>query len=246
MSARTANRRATSSTLRPIGPGLSWLALMGTTPAVGTAPTVGLSPTTPATEHGQTMDPSVSVPTANGVSPAASAAPDPEDEPPALRSSAHGLPTRPPVADHPLVEWAERMLAHSERLVLARTTAPARRTRVTRAASAAGRPARAVEPAAPGSPVASMLSFTITGTPWSGPSASPRARSASRWAATPATAARPTAPSGSSTTVIRSRRASTSPALVRVPVPNPARMSATPRYPSSAVSGWGSMGTTAG
>ena len=101
-----------------MGPGLSWLALMGTTPPVGTAPTVGLSPTTPLTDAGQTMEPSVSVPTARGTSPAATAAPDPDDEPPALRSSAHGFPTSPPVADHPLVERSERMLAHSDRLVL--------------------------------------------------------------------------------------------------------------------------------
>ena len=38
----------------------------------------------------------------------------------------------------------------------------------------------------PGSPVTSMLSFTMTGTPWRGPRTCPRARSASRSSATPA------------------------------------------------------------
>ena len=44
------------------------------------------------------------------------------------------------MADHPLVDRSERMLAHSDRLVLASTTAPASRSRVTSGASAAGRP----------------------------------------------------------------------------------------------------------
>src|SRR5271169_2731201 len=118
-----------------MGPGLSWLALIGTTPTVGTLPTVGLRPATPLTDAGHTIDPSVSVPTANGASPAASAAPDPDDEPPADRSRAHGLATSPPVAEKPLDERRERMLAHWLRLVLARTTAPATRSRVTNGAS---------------------------------------------------------------------------------------------------------------
>jgi hypothetical protein len=41
-----------------MGPGLSWLVLMGTTYWVATLPTVGLSPTTPLTEAGQTIEPS--------------------------------------------------------------------------------------------------------------------------------------------------------------------------------------------
>ena len=88
------------------------------------------------------------------------------------------------MADHPLVEWAERMLAHSDRLVLPTTTAPAARNRETSGASVAGRPRSDVDPATPGRPVTSMLSFTRTGTPWSGPRTSPRDRSTSRSAAT--------------------------------------------------------------
>ena len=53
-----------------------------------TRPTVGLSPTTPLTEAGQVIEPSVSVPTAAATSPAATAAPLPEEEPHGLRSSA--------------------------------------------------------------------------------------------------------------------------------------------------------------
>src|ERR1700689_409851 len=103
---------ATSATWRPMGPGLSWLALMGTTCVLGTAPTVGLRPTTPFIDAGDTIEPSVSVPTASGATPAAPAAPDPDDEPPAGRSRAHGLATSPPLAEYPLVERGERILAH--------------------------------------------------------------------------------------------------------------------------------------
>ena len=78
-------------------------------PCVGTEPTVGLMPTTPFSDDGQVIDPSVSVPIARGAKPAASAAPAPEEEPPALRSSAHGLPVRPPTADQPEVERTERI-----------------------------------------------------------------------------------------------------------------------------------------
>ena len=72
---------------------------MGTTCVVGTSPTVGLRPTMPFTELGQTIDPSVSVPTASGASPAATAAPEPEEEHPGERSSAQGFPTNPPVVE---------------------------------------------------------------------------------------------------------------------------------------------------
>src|SRR5262245_16221327 len=92
-----------------------------------TRPTVGLMPTSPLTELGQTIEPSVSVPTATTARLAAIAAPEPELEPQALRSSAYGLRVKPPRALQPLVERDERKLAHSLRLVLPRITAPAAR-----------------------------------------------------------------------------------------------------------------------
>src|SRR5580698_7025550 len=100
-------------------------------PAAGTAPTVGLMPATPLSEAGQVIDPSVSVPMASGAKPAAKAAPEPDEEPPGLRSKAHGLPVRPPTADQPDVERTERMLAHSDRFVVPMTMAPASRSRPT-------------------------------------------------------------------------------------------------------------------
>ena len=57
-------------------------------PARLTRPTVGLMPTRAATEAGEVMEPSVSVPTARAAKLAAMLAPEPELEPLVLRSSA--------------------------------------------------------------------------------------------------------------------------------------------------------------
>src|SRR5690348_14565022 len=100
-----------------------------------TRPTVGLRPTIPLIDAGQVTDPSVSVPIAKRTSPAATAAPLPLELPQALRSRAHGLRVCPPTALQPEIERVERILAHSERLVLPTMTAPAERSRVTSGAS---------------------------------------------------------------------------------------------------------------
>ena len=157
---------------------------MGITNSRDTVPTVGLSPATPLSEAGHVMEPSVSVPIPRGLSPPASAAPVPEEEPPAERSRAHGLATSPPVALQPLEDLVERMLAHSLKFVLARMIAPASLRLTTSGASRVGLPMREVDPARPGSPTASMLSLIITGTPCSAPREIPLARSSSRSRAT--------------------------------------------------------------
>src|SRR5437868_11146283 len=120
-----ANSSAASRTLAAIGPAVSWLWLMGTMWVRLTRPTVGFRPTIPLIAAGQVIDPSVSVPIARRTIPAATAAPLPLDEPHGLRSSAQGLRVCPPMALQPEIELLERMLAHSERLVLPRITAPA-------------------------------------------------------------------------------------------------------------------------
>src|SRR5882757_7031944 len=96
-------------------------------------------PTSPFIDAGQVIEPSVSVPIAAAARLAATAAPLPELDPQALRSSAYGLRVWPPTALQPLTELVERMLAHSDRLVLPRITAPAARRRAT---SGASRPPR--------------------------------------------------------------------------------------------------------
>src|ERR1700733_13166788 len=133
--ARTARRAAASATQTAIGPAVSCTGEMGTMPRRLTRPLVGLMPTMPQALAGQTIEPSVSVPTAIGASPAATPAAEPELEPDGLRSSAYGLAVWPPSVDQPLVEGGDRKLAHSDMLALARMIAPAARSRETMNAS---------------------------------------------------------------------------------------------------------------
>ena len=76
----------------------------GTIPRAEKLPTVGFSPTMFPNAAGTRPDPAVSVPSATGTIPAATAQPDPEDEPPGtcaasntLRGTPYGLrtPTSP-------------------------------------------------------------------------------------------------------------------------------------------------------
>src|SRR5688572_25473715 len=67
----------------------------GVTPCVLTRPRVGLMPTTPHTDDGMRIDPPVSVPSAPRQSSAASAAPEPPDEPPTIRVGSWGLRVGP-------------------------------------------------------------------------------------------------------------------------------------------------------
>ena len=86
--ASTVSSAAASATVRAMGPAVSWVCEMGTMPLRLTSPTVGLSPTRPVADAGQTIEPSVSVPTPTAARLAAMAAPVPEEEPQGLRSSA--------------------------------------------------------------------------------------------------------------------------------------------------------------
>ena len=70
----------------------------GTIPRVGTSPVEGRIPVTPQNAEGMRIEPAVSVPSAPGTSPAATAAPLPPLDPPQTRSSAHGLHARPKCA----------------------------------------------------------------------------------------------------------------------------------------------------
>src|SRR5689334_16043601 len=109
---------------------------MGTMPLRLTSPTVGFTPTSAEADEGETMDPSVSEPTATAHRFADTATPDPELDPEGLRSSAYGFRHCPPRPLQPLEECVERKLAHSLSCVFPRSTAPASRRRVTRNASA--------------------------------------------------------------------------------------------------------------
>ena len=91
----TACASAQSATVRAIGPTVSKLGASGNTPSSGIDPCAGLSPTTPHAAAGIRTEPPVSVPSASGTIPAASAAALPLLEPPATRSGATGLTVSP-------------------------------------------------------------------------------------------------------------------------------------------------------
>src|SRR6202451_3994874 len=82
------SRTAASATETAIGPAVSWTGDSGTMPVLLTRPAVGLMPTTPQALDGETIDPSVSVPTATAASPAETPAPHPALEPGGVRARA--------------------------------------------------------------------------------------------------------------------------------------------------------------
>ena len=82
------SRTAASATETAIGPAVSWTGDSGTMPVRLTSPAVGLTPTTPQALDGETIEPSVSVPTASAASPAETPAADPELDPDGFLSSA--------------------------------------------------------------------------------------------------------------------------------------------------------------
>ena len=179
------SKAAASATVRVMGPAVSCSGEIGTMPVRETRPTVGFRPTIPVIAAGQVIEPSVSVPMARAASPAAIAAPDPADEPQAVRSKEWGLRTKPPAPLHPLMELVERKFAHSDRFVLPRTTAPASVRRLTNGASRVGTLAlRARDPAVVAVPSNdSRLSFSRMVTPCRGPRSLPARRSASSFRA---------------------------------------------------------------
>jgi hypothetical protein len=123
-------------------PGVSSEGASGTQPSRGMRPNVGLTPATPQSAAGMRTDPPVSLATAAGTSPAATAAADPPLDPPLMKSRCHGL--RVPA---PLGCWVVMPQPNSCDRVSPTMTAPARRSRLTTSASAAATaPARACEP----------------------------------------------------------------------------------------------------
>src|SRR6202165_4501819 len=154
-------------------------------PARLVRPTVGLMPTTPLALAGHTMLPSVSGPNDTAVKFDDTAAAEPGLDPQGLRWMRSGLFVCPPRPDHPLTDSKERKLAHSDRFVFPRMTAPPpRRLAATVESVSAGFPSSANDPAVVCimSPV-STLSFSSTGIPCKGPSTMPCLRNWSAWRA---------------------------------------------------------------
>src|SRR5260370_35902904 len=89
------NANATSSTRRAKKPAWSSEGLEGCTPVRGIAPKLRLRPTTPLNAAGLITEPSVCVPNASGTIPAATAAADPDDDPPGVCLRFQGLTVGP-------------------------------------------------------------------------------------------------------------------------------------------------------
>src|SRR5262245_27533462 len=81
--AMAASTSPQSSAVRHIGPSLSSVQLSAMAPCRLTRPYVGLSRLTPENAAGVMIEPDVSEPMANGTSAGGTAAPGPDDEPPA-------------------------------------------------------------------------------------------------------------------------------------------------------------------
>src|SRR3954451_3926021 len=108
----------------------SWVTMPQNSPKPGPSdvrPRLGLSPTRPQWADGTRIEPPMSLPCANAIIPAATAAPDPPDEPPAERSRSHGFRVGPYAAGSVV-----KSLASSGVLVLPTITKPADRKRRTR------------------------------------------------------------------------------------------------------------------
>ena len=125
------------------------------------------------------IEPATSVPTPSAEPPTAISAASPPDEPPGLRDASYGLSAQPQIA---LSDSG--IISSCGTFVRTKGIAPAARSTLTRTASAsAGWPQRAARPHVASKPASLMLSFTETGSPWSGPRSAPAARSASHAAA---------------------------------------------------------------
>jgi len=93
-----ARNRAASRAVRTSGPTLSQEKDSGMTPARETRVCVAFNPVTPQNEAGRRIEPPVSEPSAAAQNRAATAAPEPEEEPPVTWPPCHGLQASPKCA----------------------------------------------------------------------------------------------------------------------------------------------------
>src|SRR4051794_15331511 len=153
---------AQSSTSRQIGPSLSIVHESAIAPVRGTNPKLGRSPVAPQVDDGETIEPSVSDPTANATHPATVADAGPADEPLDPCERFHGFRVTPPN------QWSP--IANSPSVSLAMSTAPASSKRLTTVASSSR--VCVWNPPAPhvvGYPFTASKSFAPHGSPCSGP-----------------------------------------------------------------------------
>ena len=172
--------------MRAIGPTAFSVRISSKHGPRATRPWVGLIPAIPQKAAGMRIDPPMSVPSASGARPAATAAPEPPLDPPGVRSSRRGLRVTP---NSSLEVWP-----HSQNggfVVFAITIAPASRRRRTATASHLGTKSASTRvPIVAGAPRTQITSLTATGTPHRAPPPTPAASrlSAARAAASASSA----------------------------------------------------------
>ena len=175
----TESRNARSSTLRAIGPATEVSSQPLVVGQLGTRPALGRSPTTLLKEAGLRSEPPMSLPSASGTIPDASAAAAPPLDPPADRVRSYGLRVVPNTG----LKVCEPA-AHSGTLVLPIVTAPAPRIRsATRSSRLGTWSERSGDPNVVRQPATSWVSLNACGSPCSGPTGSPRASRSSASAA---------------------------------------------------------------
>ncbi len=91
----TRKKSAASSTVRASGPKWEMVSKTVLTMSIGIRPSEGFKPTIPQKAAGMRTEPPISVPSAKGTQPLATAAPEPPEEPPAHLLGSQGLTVSP-------------------------------------------------------------------------------------------------------------------------------------------------------
>ena len=127
----------------------------------GSRPLVGLRPTRPLHAAGIRIEPPPSLACAMGTTPAATNAPEPDDDAPAVCSGFHGLRTAPSLGCS-----ADALKPNSDICVLPSGISPVdRKTRANAPSAGIGRGSQASVPCIVGQPSTATLSLMNDGTP---------------------------------------------------------------------------------
>ena len=143
--------------------------------SIGMRPRPGFNPTTPQSAAGMRTEPPMSVPSASGTQPLATATADPPDDPPALRAGSCGFRVTPQRGLRVKPEWA-----NSGVVVLPTMMAPAAfRRRTITGSWVPGASETVHDPRVAGWPAEGVKSFSATGTPQRRPGSAPTSSAAS-------------------------------------------------------------------
>src|SRR5439155_18622605 len=130
---------------------------------------LGLRPTSPHQAAGIRTEPPMSLPSASGTQPDATAAPDPPDEPPGVRSGFQGFRVTPQRGLSVKLEYANSGVVVFPTMI---APAPCRRS-TSKALSSGTQCSKAYEPRVVRLPFVGVRSLIATGTPCNGPTGTP-------------------------------------------------------------------------